>query len=62
MKNSENPCKPDCPKRSWDCHTKCPEYKDYAEKVKAENERISKIKKELALQRSEEIKRKAIKK
>ena len=60
MKKSEIPCRPDCPKRSWDCHPKCPEYKDYTENLKAENEMISKIKKEASLQRIEDLRRKGV--
>ena len=26
---AKNPCKKDCPKRSWDCHAHCKDYKDY---------------------------------
>ena len=60
MKLSEIPCKPDCPRRSWDCHPKCPEYKEFVEKVKVENDMISKRKKEAALQRTEDMRRKGV--
>ena len=57
MKLSGIPCKPDCPRRSWDCHPKCPEYIDYKKSSDAERDRIGKIRKEEALLRQEEIRR-----
>lgn len=42
MKLSDNPCKPDCPKRSPTCHVSCPEYALYKEKKNKENENVQK--------------------
>lgn len=57
MKKSEIPCKPDCPKRSWDCHPKCPEYADYRKASDEERERFYKIRREDSMLRHEEIRR-----
>jgi hypothetical protein len=57
MKKSDIPCKPDCPKRSWDCHAKCPEYAEYKMSSDEERERNHKIRVENALLRQEEIRR-----
>lgn len=44
MKLSDNPCKPDCPKRSPTCHINCPEYAKFKVKRDKEKESIQKIK------------------
>ena len=31
IKTVENPCKPDCPKRSVHCHSSCPDYDDFVQ-------------------------------
>ena len=38
MKKAIHPCKPDCPKRSGDCHAICEEYKVYEALKQAEYE------------------------
>lgn len=35
----KHPCKPDCPKRSADCHSICPDYRDYEKARNAEYEK-----------------------
>ena len=57
MKLSDNPCKPDCPKRSWDCHAKCPEYAAFRKQSDEERERNYKIRTEERMLRHEEIRR-----
>lgn len=57
MKKSEIPCKPDCPKRSWDCHAKCLEYTEYRQRSDEERERNYQIRKERAQLRYEEARR-----
>lgn len=39
-----NPCKPDCPKRNAECHSLCPDYKEWRVEKDADNEKINKIK------------------
>lgn len=36
----ENPCKPNCPKRSMKCHAKCPWYKVWAYRKRLMNQQI----------------------
>lgn len=57
MKKSEIPCKPDCPKRSWDCHAKCPEYTDFRQRSDEERERNYQIRKVEAQLRFDEVRR-----
>ena len=57
MKKEEIPCKPDCPKRSWDCHAKCPEYAEFKKLSDEERERIYKKRLERSLLRQAEIRR-----
>ena len=40
-----SPCKPDCPKRNAECHSLCPEYKEWRADKDKDNEAINKIKK-----------------
>lgn len=42
MKFTENPCKPNCPKRSPTCHISCPDYAEYKAKWDKEKEKIQK--------------------
>jgi hypothetical protein len=37
MKLDQNPCKPNCPRRSATCHSECPDYKDYRQSLDDEN-------------------------
>jgi len=37
-----NPCKPDCKKRSGVCHATCKDYKDFREELNLKNEKIKK--------------------
>jgi hypothetical protein len=39
-----NPCKPDCPKRNAECHSLCPEYKEWRAEKDKDNEQINKTK------------------
>ena len=40
-----SPCKPDCPKRNAECHSLCPEYKEWRAERDNFNEQKNKIKK-----------------
>ena len=39
------PCQPDCPKRNAECHSVCPDYKEWRTEKDADNEKINKNKK-----------------
>ena len=57
MKNSDIPCKPDCPERNIHCHGTCPDYIEFRKKKDAENEMIFNIKYEERLQGRERYSR-----
>lgn len=57
MKKSEIPCKPDCPKRSWDCHGKCIDYAVFKALSDEERVQIGKKRKESFLRHQEEVRR-----
>lgn len=55
MKKSDIPCKPNCPRRTWDCHGKCPDYAEYKMLSDEERERIHKQRKETFLLHQDEV-------
>lgn len=46
MKPTDNPCKRDCPERSPTCHSTCPKYATYREKLNEKNALINKKREE----------------
>jgi hypothetical protein len=57
MKKSEIPCKPDCPNRTWDCHSKCMDYAVYKALADEERVQIGKKRKESFLLHQDEVRR-----